>query len=374
MMERSAAGLEPNSYGARETGPLTGVRIVDLTRLMSGPWATVMLADLGAEVIKVEPAGVGDLFRHMGGYNRGGTNGIFMGLNRGKRSIALDLTQPEARDIVRTSAADADVVIENFRPGALARLGLAPAELHRMKPDLIIVSITGFGTEGPSADEPAYDTVIQGRSGISSRQKRDADAEPDSVRSFISDKLGGFFGAQSILAALAALVARSQGATGQTIEVSLLDASMYYAWPDVTQEIAFVGEATPGMIFAFQPMMWRTLDGHVVYTIVSLEDRHRLAAALDRHDLIDDPRFATLAAAVSPSNFAQFGEEMALVLATVTTGGSFTNERRRGAGCCRCGTGRHLEQPPRRGDQIHPNGRPPNRKGGSSSVVPGAVQ
>jgi crotonobetainyl-CoA:carnitine CoA-transferase CaiB-like acyl-CoA transferase len=306
----------PVSFAAMP-GPLTGIRVVDLTRVFSGPFGSVMLADLGANVIKVEARQVGDVFRHMGGYQRGGLNGLFLGLNRGKRSIAVDLSTPEGQEVVRNLASDADVLMENFRPGVLSRLGLAPEVLHETNPRLIIASITGFGPDGPSAADPAYDPILQGRSGIVSRQKMSAEAEPDVVRSFVSDKLGGFFAAQSILAAL---VARANGASGQVISVSLLDASVYYMWADVMQEVTFVGEGViPGRILAYQRFINETKDGYIVQAAVSLEDRQRLAIAVGRPELNEDPRYSTMREASKPDNYLSFNEEIAAALKTMTT-------------------------------------------------------
>lgn len=298
-------------------GPLDGLRVLDLTRMMSGPFCSVMLADLGAEVTKVEIPGLGDLFRHMGGYNRNGTNAMFMGLNRGKRSIALDLSTSHGVEIARRLAKQSDVFVENFRPGVAARLGLGADVLHADNPQLIIASITGFGTTGPSAQEPAYDTIVQGRSAIASRQRSGPDAEPDVVRSFIGDKLGGIMAAQSILAAL---VARSRGASGQNVEISMLNASIYYGWSDVMQEIAFIGpDVNAGKIFAYQRFVTPTSDGYVVHFAVSIDERHRLAKAVGREDLNDDARFATLEQAVKLENWDGFGDEIARALCTMST-------------------------------------------------------
>jgi formyl-CoA transferase len=277
-----------------------------------------MLADLGADVLKVEARNVGDIFRHMGGYQRNGANALFMGLNRGKRSITIDLSRPEGQEVVRELAKTADVLLENFRPGVMNRLGLTPERLHSDNPRLIVASITGFGRHGPSANEPAYDTTIQGRSGIISRQRMSADGPPDAVRSFISDKVGGFVAAQSVLAAL---VARERGAaSGQTIAVSLFDASMYYAWADALQELAFVGpEVHTGLTFAYLRMVNATTDGYVVHAAVSLEDRQRLAEAVGRKDLNEDPRYSTLAEATKPDNYARFLEEVAAAISTMAT-------------------------------------------------------
>jgi crotonobetainyl-CoA:carnitine CoA-transferase CaiB-like acyl-CoA transferase len=297
--------------------PLAGIKVLDLTRLMSGPFATLMLSDLGADVVKVEEQRAGDLYRNLGGYERGGTNALFMGFNRGKRSITVDLRRPEGQRLVRDLAMTSDVLIENFRPGVLKEMGLEAESLHKENPRLVIASISGFGPSGPSAHEPAYDTIIQARSGLASRQRESAQAPPDTVRSFISDKLSGIFAAQSILAAL---LARERGAVNQQISVAMLDASMYYAWPDVLQEIAFAGDGvTPGAIFGYQRTVVTTADGAIAHAAVSIKDRRRLAEAVGRDDLNHDPRFVSLDEAMKAENIAAFPEEIATTLRGMTT-------------------------------------------------------
>jgi CoA:oxalate CoA-transferase len=203
------------------TGPLDGVRVLDLSRVMSGPFASAMLADLGADVVKVEAAGAGDIMRHMGGHQRGGLNAIFLGLNRGKRSLAVDFRHPAGVELVRELASSADVLIENFRPGVCDSMGLGPDELLGANRRLVYVSISGFGTDSPSAAEPAYDTMIQGRSGLVARQKRGTSGTPDLVRSYVVDKVAGFFAVQAVLAAL---LARGGDGNGQFISVPMYDA------------------------------------------------------------------------------------------------------------------------------------------------------
>ena len=157
--------------------------MLDLTRVLAGPFATAMLSDLGAEVTKVESSGAGDIMRHMGGHARGGTSAPFLSLNRGKQSLSVDLRSDAALDALREIAAQCDVFIENFRPGVCEALGLGHVALRAANPRLIYVSISGFGPSSPSKDEPAYDTIIQGRAGIVDRQRRGPKGEPDLVRS-----------------------------------------------------------------------------------------------------------------------------------------------------------------------------------------------
>ena len=145
-------------------GPLAGIRIIDTSAILSGPLATMMLADQGAEVIKIEPPGVGDLMR-AGAFARGGLCSFFANANRGKRSIVLDLTKPRGRELLLSLVRDADVFVQNFRPGAVERLGIAEPDLRQVKPDLVYASISGYGPTGPYRDRRVYDPIIQGLTG-----------------------------------------------------------------------------------------------------------------------------------------------------------------------------------------------------------------
>lgn len=200
--------------------PLAGVRILDLTRVVSGPFGTMQLADLGADVVKVEEPGAGDESRGYGPPFQGGESAYFLSVNRNKRSIALDLKSPTGKATALSLAAKADVVVENFRPGALDRLGLGWDTLKTINPNLILCSVTGFGGEGPDSQRPGYDLIIQGESGVMSITGQ-PDGPPTKVGTSIADLVTGLFAAQSVLAAL-----RRRDASGQgcRVEVSMLDA------------------------------------------------------------------------------------------------------------------------------------------------------
>ncbi|MEE8556522.1 MAG: CoA transferase, partial [Myxococcota bacterium] len=182
-------------------GPLDGFRVIDVTAMVSGPLATMMLGDQGADVIKVEAPGTGDLVRGIGSAP-GGIAPIFATTNRNKRSIVVNLKDPQGVSLVKRLVAGADVFVQNFRPGRVERLGLGEAELRRVRPDLIYVSISGFGEKGPYTHKRVYDPVVQALSGLASIQADRSTGRPHMVRTIIPDKLTALTAAQAITAAL----------------------------------------------------------------------------------------------------------------------------------------------------------------------------
>ncbi|MEY2459488.1 MAG: hypothetical protein QOG30_1318 [Acidimicrobiaceae bacterium] len=208
------------------TAPLAGIRVVDLTSNMSGPLATMVLADQGADVVKVEPL-TGDAIRSVGS-GHAGMSAYFANNNRGKRSIAINLAVEEGRNIVRRLAADADVFAQNFRPGVIERLGLAADELQRANPRLVYASISGFGTTGPLAEAPAYDHVVQALSGFAAIQSAGT-TEPSMVRHGVIDKATAYTLAQAVTATL---LERVRTGRGTRIDVSMLDVAIAFLWPD----------------------------------------------------------------------------------------------------------------------------------------------
>ena len=234
-------------------GPLSGIRVLDLSSVVSGPMAAVVLADQGADVIKIEPPGWGDGIRGLGA-SRNGLSAIYAMINRNKRSIAINLKHSEGQALVRQLAADADVLLQNYRPGKMARLGLDYDALKAECPNLIYASINGMGEVGPYADQKTYDYVIQALSGILDVQgmmpanmnplKEIADPEENKqalqmVRSIIYDKVTALTAAQGITAAL---LARERGAGGQHVQLSMLDAAVYFNWPELMWNYSFKGQ------------------------------------------------------------------------------------------------------------------------------------
>jgi len=274
------------------TGPLAGIRIVDCSAILSGPLATMILADQGADVIKVEPPGIGDLLR-LSPFARGGLGAFFANGNRGKRSIALDLRQPRGREILLELVRRADVFVQNFRPGAAERLGIAEKDLREVARDLVYVSITGFGDSGPYASRRVYDPVIQALSGSIAVQVNPKTGERDLVRHVICDKASAYTAAQAITAAL---FARARGAGGQHVRVAMLDAALAFFWPDGMMAHTMVGDGVrPGPTLYEIYRLTETADGHLVYFAVSDAEFHGLFRALGEPGWCDDPRFGTLA-------------------------------------------------------------------------------
>lgn len=205
--------------------PLAGTKVVDLTSNMSGPLATMVLADQGAEVIKVEPL-KGDIIRTVG-TGRGGMSAYFANVNRGKRSIAVDLGTDAGREVVLRLASTADVMAQNFKSGVADRLGVGPAAARATNDRLVYLSISGFGPDGPLGDAPAYDHVVQALSGFAALQSESA--EPAMVRHGAIDKATAYAAAQAVTAAL---LQRTSTGVGATIEVSMLDVAIAFLWPD----------------------------------------------------------------------------------------------------------------------------------------------
>ena len=294
-------------------GPLNGFRIVDLSRVLSGPAATMLLADQGADVIKVEPLG-GDITRHMGVGHAGMTSG-FLNINRGKRCIALNLKSTAGLQIVQRLLATADVLVQNFRPGAMDKLGLGLAAVREIKPDIIYVSISGFGSRGPYAGKRVYDPVIQALSGITDIQ---ADAETDRprmIRTVIPDKTTALTAAQAITAAL---LGRERNGRGQHVELAMLDATIAYLWPEGMINFTVVDndrDVRVGQIA--QDLIFETADGYITAGAMSDDEWRGMCEVLKRPEWIDDPRFSTTAA-----RFTHAGVRIASTAEILATGTS----------------------------------------------------
>jgi crotonobetainyl-CoA:carnitine CoA-transferase CaiB-like acyl-CoA transferase len=271
-------------------GPMDGVRILDLSIALTGPYAAALLADQGAAVIKVERPGIGDIARWVG-VSVNAMSSLYLVCNRGKRSIAVDLATPDGVDIVRRLAAESDVVIQNFRPGVMDRLHLGYDDLADEHPDLIYVSLSGFGAEGPYRDRSAYDTVMQAYGGLAANQADPHDGVPVFLRQTAADKVTALYAAQAISAAL---FARSQGRGGQHLELSMMDAVVSFLWADsAANEVLTEADGTQNSSFVagFAPMRFR--DGWGIVTPTSDHDFAGMCMALDVEGY-DDPRVATI--------------------------------------------------------------------------------
>jgi len=271
-------------------GPLTGVTVVDLSAVVSGPLTGAVLADLGADVIKVEKL-EGDIQRNVGS-RRNGFSGSFHVLNRGKRSIALDLKDPAVTPVLHRLIAQADVLIQNFRPGVVQRLGLGFEAMQRLNPKLIYLSISGFGPDGPEAGKRAYDPIIQAYSAMASVQGLKRGEGPEQVNQLIMDKLTAHTGAQAIAAAL---YARERTGAGEHIELSMLDTAVSFMWPDAGADVILQGddiEHRPPIAAAGQ--LVELADGWASFMTLSDAEFAGLCRALHLDELQADPMFQTL--------------------------------------------------------------------------------
>jgi crotonobetainyl-CoA:carnitine CoA-transferase CaiB-like acyl-CoA transferase len=289
-------------------GPLSHIRVLDLSRILAGPWAGQVLADLGADVVKVERPGAGDDTRGWGPpflKDKAGRDtrdaGYFLAVNRGKRSIAVDLADPEGQRIVRALAARADIVLENFKTGALAKYGLGYEDLSAVNPALIYCSITGFGQSGPRRDQAAYDFMIQGMSGLMS-VTGEADGKPgggpQKVGVPIVDIMTGMYAAIAVLAALAR---RQESGHGEHIDIGMLDVGVSFLANQAMNHLISgrtprrAGNAHPNI----QPQdVFATRDGYLVLAVGNDDQFARLCEVLGRPDWAIDERFKTNAGRV----------------------------------------------------------------------------
>ncbi len=276
-------------------GPLAGIRIIDLTAMASGPFATAWLGDQGADVIKVEPPGTGDLIRRVGN-SRNGMSAVFANLNRSKRSLVLDLRDSRGLELLLRLSDGADVFVQNFRPGVAERMGLGPEILRARNPQLVYVSISGFGLAGPDRERRVYDSVMQAYAGFAAHQADPKDEQPCFVRNIVCDKSTALTTAQAITAAL---FARERGHGGQCIDLSMLHASLAFLWPDAMQNHTWVGGETPPMSRDSLPAIRRSADGWIAIATVGDGEWRGLCRALERPELQDDPRFAEAGARAS---------------------------------------------------------------------------
>ena len=294
------------------TGPLSGVKIVELAQMIAVPGATHLLANQGAEIIKVENTTGGDDLR-MYGSRKGNMSGWFANANAGKRSIGLNLEKEEAKEILRTFIKDADVFVEGFRPGAVSRLGFSADEAFKINSRLVYVSSSGFGAEGPYSDRPVYDPVIQAISGWAGAH-RTADG-PTLIRGMVADKVAALTTSQAITAAL---FARDKTGEKQHVQVSLLEAIIAFNWPDVMMHETVLDDDAlhlPNLLGSYQ--LFSTSDGWVSVTAGTDSQWKAVCSALSREDLAKDERFST--ASNRSKNFTEWYASFDEMLGAFTT-------------------------------------------------------
>lgn len=276
-----------------DAGPLSGIRIIDLSAQISGPLGAGLLADQGAEVIKVEAPGRGDSIRAQMP-QRNGVSAMFATINRNKKAVGIDLQGAEGRAVLTRLIATADVLIQNFRPGVIDRLGFAYEALAKINPRIIMVSVSGFGNAGPYADRRAYDPVVQAVAGYAAVQADPETGAAHFVHTAICDKLTALMVSQAVTSALVARDRHPSGA-GQHVEIPMLDAALWFMWPDGMFNHTFVGDgwSAAGPVTGHMKIH-KTRDGAIMMTMISQAEFRGACRALDCEDLAEDPRFSTL--------------------------------------------------------------------------------
>jgi len=273
--------------------PLAGLKVVEMSTMITCSLAAMMMRAQGAEVIKVEPVLMGDPMRYVGSM-KNGQSALFHNCNRGKRSLAIDMKNQHGIEAVKRLAADADVMVNNYRPGVMDALGIGPDAVRALNSRLVNVSVTGFGTVGPMAQRPAYDHVIQGISGLTGLQGGDyeGDAEYDFIKMLICDKVTAYTVAQ---AATAALVARASTGEGQHIDISMLHACLAFMWPDGMMGHTLHDDDVidmPPMSESYHVL--NTKDGSIACTALTDQHWEAILKLIDQEELREDERFATL--------------------------------------------------------------------------------
>lgn len=274
------------------SGPLAGVRVLDLTGVVSGPFATMFLADQGADVLKVEPIS-GDITRRSRATidKAGEFSALFISSNRGKRSLSIDMKTDAGREVLDRLVQQADVLVQNFRPGTMERLGLGPEQAREKNPRLIYVSISGVGDTGPYVKKRVYDPIVQALSGFCDVQAQPVTNRPQMIRTIVADKTTAVYAAQAIAAAL---YAREKSGRGQHIQVAMLDAMIAYLWPEGMMQYTVVGREQGAADPNDRPdLVFQTSDGYLTCGTISDSEWQGFCRATGDSELANDARFAT---------------------------------------------------------------------------------
>jgi crotonobetainyl-CoA:carnitine CoA-transferase CaiB-like acyl-CoA transferase len=292
--------------------PLEGVKVLEFSTMITAAFAAMQMAEQGAEVIKVEPLEGGDPMRMLGS-SKGGISALFANINRGKRALRLDLKSDEGRRVIEDLVRETDVVLCNYRPGVMDGLGLGSDALRAINPRLIYAGLSGYGTQGPYRDRPAYDPVIQAQAGLTAAQGRD---EPQFVRNLVCDKITAYTACQAVTAAL---YARERTGEGQHLDISMMDAALYFIFPDGFMHHTLLDDDAdhrPPLADAlYDPML--TADGAITISAGSPKQQLGLVTALDRLDLFADSRFASQEALMA--NLEAFRDELRTAAAKLDT-------------------------------------------------------
>ncbi|MCZ6842148.1 MAG: CoA transferase [SAR324 cluster bacterium] len=269
-------------------GPLHGIRIIDVSAMLSGPYATDILGDQGADVIKVEPPGSGDHTRRLRNQSSG-LSSTFININRSKRSLSLNLKSQAGKEILHRLVSGADVFVQNFRPGVVERLGIAYSDFQPLNPRLVYVSISGFGETGPLAQQRVYDPVVQALSGLTTVQAGSDEQRPSLVRTILPDKLTAVTASQAITAAL---LARERGGQGQHVRLSMLDSVIAFLWASDMGGLTFVDRPVePQAAASFIDLIYETKDGYMTVAAMGDQEWEALCRAVGHAEWLQDERF-----------------------------------------------------------------------------------
>ena len=272
------------------SGPLDGIRVIDFTTMIAGPYGTMILADQGADVIKVE-APVNSDHARRAGYGQRHFSAAFVNNNRNKRSIAVDVKHQDGRKLLMKLVETADVFVQNFRPGVMKRLGIDYEDLRKVNPALIYLSMSGWGERGPWAHKPVYDPIIQALSGLASVQGGSDDARPRLIRTILPDKLTGVTAAQAVTSAL---FARERTGEGQHVRLSMLDSIVAFMWSSDMGSQTFVGkEVDVAAAATFIDLIYETTTDYISVSVMTNEQWRNLCIAFDKPAWLEDERFKT---------------------------------------------------------------------------------
>ena len=285
--------------------PLEGIKIIEISTIITASLSAMMLADQGAEVVKIEQTGFGDPLRYLG-TQKGGISAIFSNVNRGKSSVELDLKKEIDLNFAKKLISEADVLLNNFRPGVMESLGISKEECKKLNEDLIYVAITGFGKKGSFSNKPAYDHVVQAMSGATAIQS-DLD-KPQYMKTLLCDKITAYTATQSICSAL---YKRERTGEASSIDLSMLDASMFFLWPDGMMNNTLLDDDVqnlPPLTASYN--MYECKDGSISIAAMLDKHWHGIFKAVDKPELIDDDRYSS--AAERSKNFIQLLELVSL--------------------------------------------------------------
>ena len=271
-------------------GPLDGIRVIDFTTMIAGPYGTMLLADQGADVIKIE-APINSDHARRAGYGQRHFSAAFVNNNRNKRSMAIDVKRPAGRELLLKLVKTADVFVQNFRPGVMKRLGIDYDDLHEVNPELIYLSMSGWGEEGPWAHKPVYDPIIQALSGLASVQGGSDEARPRLIRTILPDKLTGITAAQAVSSAL---FARERTGEGQHVRLSMLDSIVAFMWSSDMGSQTVVGrEVDVAAAATFIDLIYETTTDYISVSVMTNDQWHNLCRAFDKLEWLEDERFKT---------------------------------------------------------------------------------